>query len=396
MQEYKMSSFLHFLAVAALLSACARAQITSAPPAIVIHPPAYTTIPESQTVRMTCAAYGIPAPSISWSRGKGDLASLIQDPESGVTVYSKTLTVNGTDFTVSILEICGVDPKSHTDQYSCMAANGVGGQGVAASQAAFFLSVTGSPVVPPSIVVRPPKNTTVDYGITIEAVCVAYGNPVPDVAWSKRGDSCSNISSSSSTKIYNEVVTYNGISFRKSVLQLCDVTQSDGGWYSCDSYNGIPGDGLTPRTWPWGLSVAPPPPPPPSSTEMLSEMSSTFSPSLTPTPSSVGTTSASSSNGSSESVFIAIMILEALVVLVLILALVGVTLFALKMTKSKRNLEKLDMIPNAPRDPRIRSGVENPLHSDDLDEYESHSMTYAELAEKLEYDGDGGVVLPDD
>ena len=96
---------------------------------------------------MICAAYGVPAPTITWSKNTGSIADMLQDTNSGVKAYWKTLTVNGTDFVVSVLEICGA-AAMHTDEYSCW-ANIVG---IAASYAQFFLSVTLAPQEPPSLV----------------------------------------------------------------------------------------------------------------------------------------------------------------------------------------------------------------------------------------------------
>ena len=74
---------------------------------------------------MTCAAHGVPAPTITWSKNTGDIADMLQDTNSGVKAYWKMLTVNRTDFVVSVLEICGA-AAIHTNEYSCWAnINGV-------------------------------------------------------------------------------------------------------------------------------------------------------------------------------------------------------------------------------------------------------------------------------
>ena len=396
-----MSSLLLITAFSLLCSS--QAQISSAPPAIVVHPPAYSTAVAAQTVRLTCAAYGVPTPTIYWSKASGNITAMMQDSNSGVRGYFQSLTVNGTEFAVSVLEICDVG-AIHTDEYSCWADNGVSGVGIAASVSKFFLSISVAPSEPPAIVVHPPNATSVDYGSTIEAVCVAYGNPIPSVSWTKSG--CSNISSSGYARVYNEIVIYNDVSFRKSVLQLCNVKENDTDWYSCTATNGINGEGLAPNKWPWSLSVSPSPfPPPPSSTSMppmptssmststmmtstmISSMSTTStrstSTSLTPTQ-TLGTTSGLSSN--QVSVYIGVMILEAVFIIILLTALVITAFIAIKVSRQYREKEGRIDIPNAPNDPRVRMGVENPLH--DLEgesEYDvGGSMTYKELVKKVE------------
>lgn len=392
-----------------------QAQISSAPPAIVVHPPAYSTAVAAQTVRLTCAAYGVPTPTIYWSKASGNITAMMQDSNSGVRGYWQPLTVNGTEFAVSVLEICDVG-AIHTDEYSCWADNGVSGVGIAASVSKFFLSISVAPSEPPAIVVHPPNATSVDYGSTIEAVCVAYGNPIPSVSWTKFG--CSNISSSGYARVYNEIVTYNDVSFRKSVLQLCNVKENDTDWYSCTATNGINGDGLAPYKWSWSLSVSPSPLPPwpPSSSNMppwppssismppssismppipsssmmtssmISSMSTTSTRSMstcTPTE-TLGTTSGLSSN--QVTVYVGIMILEAVFIIILLTALIATGLIAIKVSRQYREKEGRIDIPHAPNDPRVRMGVENPLHDlEGENEYDvGGSMTYKELVKKVE------------
>ena len=163
----------------------------SSPGAIIVSPPRYTTVDVGQTVRMTCAAYGLPTPSISWTRLSENVAQKLDDSNSGYKVYEQTTTMNGTVFRVSVLEICGVT-ASESDEYICTADNAMDGQGIADSNAKFFLSVNVPFTEPPSIVVRPPPNAdAVEYGTTIEAVCVAYGSPLPTMHGQRRAVSIS-------------------------------------------------------------------------------------------------------------------------------------------------------------------------------------------------------------
>ena len=51
------------------------------------------------------------------------------------------MTVNGTEFAISVLKICSLQ-VNHTDQYTYVAENGVAGHGIADKSATFYLAVT--------------------------------------------------------------------------------------------------------------------------------------------------------------------------------------------------------------------------------------------------------------
>ena len=97
---------------------------------------------------------------------------------------------------------------------------------------------------PPAIVVHPPANSTVGVSETVELVCVAYGLPVPTITWSRPG--YSNISSAfaGTVNIRSEVVSVQNTSFRKSILQMCNIGLEDMNTYSCSADNGISGMGV--------------------------------------------------------------------------------------------------------------------------------------------------------
>ena len=102
------------------------------PAAIVVRPPALTTAPAGQTVRLTCVAYGSPVPNITWTLGENDLAD---------KVIEETSEVGETTFLVSVLQLCDIT-SADAAEYACTATNGVAGTPVADNSAKFFLSVS--------------------------------------------------------------------------------------------------------------------------------------------------------------------------------------------------------------------------------------------------------------
>ena len=97
----------------------------------------YSSAKATQNIRVTCVGYGDPTPVISWSRYSG---SPLVNGSNSVRIHEVNKTVNGTEFGISILEICSLY-ENHTDQYTCVAENGVQGHGIADNSASFYLAV---------------------------------------------------------------------------------------------------------------------------------------------------------------------------------------------------------------------------------------------------------------
>ena len=82
--------------------------------------------------------------------------------------------------------------------------------------------------------VRPNNITDVHSGDTITVGCVAYGDPLPHLSWRKDGVELAN---GSQIQIYEERVTESGITFIKSILEICSASEADIGQYSCTANN---------------------------------------------------------------------------------------------------------------------------------------------------------------
>ena len=83
---------------------------------------------------------------------------------------------------------------------------------------------------PPEILVSP-LSTTAFHGTTVMFACIAYGVPLPTFSWTRNSYPLVN---DSSTVIYENKTTKEGIVFVKSVLEICSLrVVEDSGTYSC-------------------------------------------------------------------------------------------------------------------------------------------------------------------
>ena len=70
----------------------------------------------------------------------------------------------------------------------------------------------------------------IDAGTSSVLTCLAYGDPLPTIAWTRDGGDLTN---STRITIFDEVVSEGTATFVKSTLQICSANESDTGHYTC-------------------------------------------------------------------------------------------------------------------------------------------------------------------
>ena len=89
----------------------------------MLHPAKDTHIEAGSTVVLTCVAYGVPPPLLTWSRNGSSLSF----NDSRVTIYSNIITdsASGVIFARSIMKLCRSE-LADVGTYSCLTSNGIG------------------------------------------------------------------------------------------------------------------------------------------------------------------------------------------------------------------------------------------------------------------------------
>ena len=108
--------------------------LLSDPAQLVLRSNQANEIDAGSAISLTCVAYGIPIPSISWN----NRSTLLRNG-SRVTIYEELLTEIGFTFVHSILQLCGA-VEADTGQYSCFTNNALGND-----TASFDLTVSSIP-----------------------------------------------------------------------------------------------------------------------------------------------------------------------------------------------------------------------------------------------------------
>ena len=84
-----------------------------------------------------------------------------------------------------------------------------------------------------------PSDISVFEDSSVLFTCVTLGddNDFPDITWFRNSEPVTN--SSEVATVYTEPITVGGINFTRSTLELCPVTLSDEGTYSCVATDSI-------------------------------------------------------------------------------------------------------------------------------------------------------------
>ena len=101
---------------ASIIYTCVSSPIAAPAKIVVVPEDTYAT--EGNTLILTCVAHGTPSPAVTWLK---DGAYLMNT--SRVFIYNEHIEVDGVWFVQSILEICDLEVKNDTGNYSCEATN---------------------------------------------------------------------------------------------------------------------------------------------------------------------------------------------------------------------------------------------------------------------------------
>ena len=206
--------------------------------------PADKRLYQNSTVLLTCVAYGVPLPTLTWSKAGNSVTN--------GTVRNDMVVKGGVTFVRSVLQLCETT-VADSGQYTCTADNEI-----TIANANFHLTVEGierphmhegrrkglrvimctclSTVPLPAEVVLLSKDTLVSARNTILLTCVGLGNPPPSLSWEREG--LTTLQNNSRTTIFERVIVKNGFMFTRSVLQICRVTaEGDTGSYNCTATN---------------------------------------------------------------------------------------------------------------------------------------------------------------
>ena len=92
-------------------------------------------------------------------------------------------------------------------------------------------------------IVVAPETTDVDAGNTVLFTCVALGDSLPSITWSRQNGSV--LDNDTGVTIYEELVSEGGLIFVQSILEVCSVEELDSGNYSCSADNDFGSDTST-------------------------------------------------------------------------------------------------------------------------------------------------------
>ena len=209
---------------------------------VEIHPEFATEVDTNTSALFTCVASGSPLPSVTWRRNGSTLYNI-----SDAYIFETRITSHQFTFVKSVLEICG----NSSDEFSCTANNMIENDTFSFH---VFLNEDGKHCVcniiihamtsllftfpepyPATVVLHPAEATTVIGGDTSVLTCVAYGVPIPSLTWHRDGIPLN----TSLARVMEKVVveTEKRIPALMSILELCEVVNSNESTYSCVAEN---------------------------------------------------------------------------------------------------------------------------------------------------------------
>ena len=106
------------------------------------------------------------------------------------------------------------------------------------------------PYIDPVQIVQSPEDLMVGARNLLEVACVAFGDPLPFISWSKDGITLENdtqitilenlvATTDPDITVYERVVNKSGVMFVRSVMRIRHMRLIDRGQYSCSAHNGF-------------------------------------------------------------------------------------------------------------------------------------------------------------
>ena len=229
---------------------------------LLIHPEPVTQFHNANTVILNCMSYGFPLPSFTWLQNGTALANgTTLANGSHTSINGSLVSVGGVTFVKSRLEVCSTEDSD--SNYSCSVENGIdmtefGFDLLVSLRGEIIYSIVFvlcHPFIhehahsnvwcdymypgyfaldPPQVIIHPRNITTVDMHESVFLHCITLGTPLPLTVWTLNDSSLTN---GSNITISHEEVSLGGVSFGKSLLQICNTGRVSVGVYSCYSEN---------------------------------------------------------------------------------------------------------------------------------------------------------------
>lgn len=104
--------------------------------------------------------------------------------------------------------------------------------------------------IDPVQIVQSPEDLMIGAGNLLEVACIAFGDPLPSISWSRDGAALENntqitvlenfvATTDPNIAVYERLVNKSGVMFVRSVIRIRSMRLIDTGEYSCSAYNGF-------------------------------------------------------------------------------------------------------------------------------------------------------------